>query len=270
MRHTLLLIECSILLSSPLLKIGSRLGFIAPQSVFLQRINEINFNHCFMTWKQLFTSSIGKKITMAFTGIFLITFLIIHVGVNATIFLNDNGDTFNTAAYFMSHNWLVRVLEIGLFAGFFVHIIQGLLLWKSNAAARPVGYAVDGGSKNSTWYSRSMGLLGTLLLLFLIMHISHFWVGTKVALYIKNDAPHNLYDEMKEIFAHWWIVLLYVLGVFSLFWHLLHGFSSAFQTIGWNHKKYTPIIKNLGIGYSVIVCLLFALMPIAFFVGWLQ
>mgnify|MGYP000326542498 CR=1 FL=1 len=86
-----------------------------------------------MTWKNFFTSSIGKKFIMGLTGLFLITFLIVHVGVNATIFVNDGGETFNTAAHFMSHNWLLRIMEVGLFAGLILHIIQGLLLWKKNS-----------------------------------------------------------------------------------------------------------------------------------------
>ncbi len=204
---------------------------------------------------------------MAFTGFFLITFLIVHAGINSCIFLNDNGETFNEVAHFMSHNWIVRFLEIGLFAGLILHIVQGLILWKQNNNARPVGYYVNKPEKNSTWYSRSMGILGTLLLLFLIMHLAHFYVGTKVALY-SGDRPHNLYEEMIELFSHWWIVALYIAGVIALFWHLFHGFQSAFQSLGINHKRYTPLIKTIGIGYTIIICLLFALMPIAMFLGW--
>ncbi|MBK8610938.1 MAG: succinate dehydrogenase cytochrome b subunit [Chitinophagaceae bacterium] len=226
-----------------------------------------------MTWKNLFTSSIGKKLTMGLTGLFLISFLIVHVGVNSCIFVNDGGDTFNTAAHFMSHNWILRIMEIGLFAGLMIHIVQGLILWKQNNSARPVNYSVSAANQNSKWYSRSMGLLGTLLLFFLVIHVSKFFVDTKIALYGEggiNDASHNLYLEMKEEFQKWWIVLIYLLGVISLFWHLLHGFQSAFQTLGINHKKYTPVIKAIGIGYTIIVCILFALMPISFYLGWIN
>lgn len=223
-----------------------------------------------MTWKSFFSSSIGKKLAMGLTGLFLITFLIVHAGVNSCIFLNDDGETFNAAAHFMSHNWVIRVMEIGLFAGLFVHIIQGLILWKQNKAARPVNYAVYAGNTNSKWYSRSMGLLGTLLLFFLIIHISKFFVSTKIALYGSGEGEHNLYYEMKEEFAKWWIVVIYLCGVISLFWHLMHGFSSAFQTLGINHKRYNPIIKTIGVGYTVIICVLFALMPLAFYFNWIQ
>ena len=222
-----------------------------------------------MTWKHFISSSIGKKFTMALTGLFLITFLMVHAGVNACIFLNDHGETFNTVAHFMSHNWIVRFLEVGLFVMIFIHIIQGLIVWKQNASSRPVGYKMNKPQKNSTWYSRSMGILGTLLLLFLVMHISHFFIGTKVALY-GGDQPTNLFEEMQEIFSHSWIVVLYMLGLISLFWHLLHGFQSAFQTFGLNHKRYTPLIKAIGTGYSIIICILFALMPLSVYLGWIS
>lgn len=190
------------------------------------------------------------------------------------IFFNDGGDMFNTYAHFMSHNYIVRVLEIGLFAGLLAHIFQGLILWKQNKAARPVGYASNASNTNSKWYSRSMGLLGTLLLLFLVLHVSKFFVNTKIALYGDggaNDASYNLFAEMKEYFEHnLWAVIAYLVGVFALFWHLLHGFPSAFQTLGLNHKKYTPIIKAAGVTFSAIVCLLFALMPVALHLGWVS
>ncbi|MCP9750597.1 succinate dehydrogenase cytochrome b subunit [Ferruginibacter sp. HRS2-29] len=222
-----------------------------------------------MTWKHFFTSSLGKKYVMAFTGFFLITFLIVHAGINSCIFLNDNGKTFNIVGRFMSHNWIVRFLELGLFAGLIVHIIQGLMLWRQNVAARPVKYYSNKPEKNSTWYSRSMGLLGTLLLIFLVIHLAHFYVGTKVALYAHHDAPHNLYAEMHEVFQQWWVVAIYLLGIVALFWHLMHGFQSAFQSLGVNNKKFIPIINAAGIGYTVIICLAFALMPIAFHFGWI-
>ncbi len=222
-----------------------------------------------MNWKHFFTSSIGRKFTMGLSGIFLILFLIVHAGINSCIFLNDHGETFNQVARFMSHNWIMRFLEIGLFATLVLHIIQGLTLWYLNKKARPVDYAFNQPSKNSKWYSRSMGILGTLLLLFIVMHLNHFYVGTKIALY-GGDKPHNLYEEMQEVFSNQWVVVLYLVGVIALFWHLYHGFQSAFHTLGINHKKYTPIINCAGLTYAVIICILFALMPIAMFLHWLN
>lgn len=238
-----------------------------------------------MTWKHFFTSSLGKKFTMGLTGLFLITFLIVHCGVNAMIFFNDGGETFNHWGHFMGSNLIIRVTEIGLFVFLLLHIVQGLMLWKQNNAARPVKYAVSRASENSTWYSRSMGLLGTLILLFLVLHLYHFWVPSRfggmagiaalepatLGNEYGNQEVHNLYKEMLVVFhGNLWVVIVYVLGVISLAWHLLHGFQSAFQTFGINHKRYTPIIKFIGIVYTLVICGLFALMPLAIYLEWVS
>ena len=222
-----------------------------------------------MTWKEYFTSSIGKKLVMALTGFSLMLFLIVHATVNGMIFFNDNGETFNFYAHFLSHNWLMRLAEVGLFVGLILHMIQGLMLWAQNNAKRPVKYAVNPGNATSKWYSRSMGLLGSLLLIFFVIHLSHFWIDTKAALYVTGQEE-NLYLQMKEVFQHLWIVIVYEVGVIALCWHLIHGFSSAFQTMGVNSPKYNPMIKSAGNVYSIIICLAFAMMPLAFFFGWIQ
>lgn len=215
-----------------------------------------------------FTSSIGRKYVMGLTGLFLITFLIVHVSLNALIFVNDGGAMFNEAAHFMSHNIVIRIMEIGLFAGIILHIVQAIVLTNQNNAARPVKYAYTDAAANSKWYSRSMGLLGTLILLFLVMHLYHFWWPTKVAVF--SHEEHNTFENLKVIFAEWYVVVIYVLGVISLGYHLLHGFQSSFQTMGWNHRKWTPVVKTVGLWFSIIVPILFALMPISMLLGWIQ
>ena len=236
-----------------------------------------------MTWKQLFTSSIGKKITMGLTGFFLITFLAVHCFINAMIFFDDGGETFNHWGSFMGSNLIIRTMELGLFAFLILHIVQGLMLWYQNNAARPIKYAKSRPEKNSTWYSRSMGLLGTLILMFLILHLYHFWLPSRFGGMANvhsfetttlgeygNQEAHNLYKGMQVVFQDWWVVAIYVLGVFSLFWHLLHGFQSAFQTFGLTQKRIKPIVKTVGVAYSIIICVLFALMPIAIYMNWVN
>ncbi len=214
----------------------------------------------------MFSYSVGKKLVMGLTGIFLILFLIVHCSINALVFLNDGGETFNTAAEFMAHNWLMRTLEIFLFLGFIIHIIQSLILTLENKKARKIGYAVSNANANSKWYSRSMGLLGTLILIFLIIHLKHFWVVSRFTDHI-TSGEETLYEEMREVFSNPLAVIIYVLAMFSLSYHLMHGFQSAFQTLGLNHKKYTPVIKKLGIIYSILIPFIFALMPLAFYFG---
>ncbi|HSK12396.1 MAG TPA: succinate dehydrogenase cytochrome b subunit [Phnomibacter sp.] len=236
-----------------------------------------------MTWKQVFTSSIGKKIVMGLTGIFLILFLIVHVGINACIFADlsifneyENGEMFNKAAHFMGSTVLIRILEVGLFAGIFLHIIQGLVLEFDNRRKRgEQGYAVDLGNKGSKWYSRSMGLLGTILLIFMIIHWWHFWIPARITGHeqlfneeIGGKMMHNMFNLMQVTFSQLWVVVLYVLACISLAYHLLHGFQSAFRTLGLGNKKWMGVVQAAGFWYSIIVPLLFALMPIAMYLGW--
>lgn len=233
-----------------------------------------------MTWKQMFTSSIGKKLVMGFTGIFLILFLIVHVGLNACIWANDKGEMFNKAAHFMGSMIIPRILEIGLFAGFFAHIIQGYMLTIENKRKRTIPYTIDYGNKGSKWYSRSMGILGTLILLFLIIHIYHFWTPSRLGgvgnieklntIMYSGTAYHDLYGEMKEVFEVWWIVALYIIACISLAYHLAHGFQSAFKTLGVHNKKYQTLLICIGNSFSIIVPLAFALMPLSFYFGWIK
>jgi len=227
-----------------------------------------------MSSKNMFTSSVGKKLVMAFTGIFLILFLIVHAGLNACIWANDKGEMFNKAAHFMGSFVLPRILEIGLFLGIFLHILQGYMLTLENRSKRSIGYAVNY-SKGSKWYSRSMALLGTLLLMFLIMHIYHFWTPSRLGgigsihslatIEYNGFEYHNLYGEMQLIFENPLVVLLYVLACGSLGYHLAHGFQSAFKTIGIHNKRYHALISSIGYGFAILIPLAFAMMPISFY-----
>lgn len=223
-----------------------------------------------MKWSELFTSSVGKKWVMALTGLFLITFLVVHAGINACIWANDGGVMFLHAAHFMGSSWVIRVIEIGLMAGFLIHIVQGFVLEFQNRSKRKKGYAVSMGNKGSKWYSRSMGLLGTLILIFLVIHLSHFWVPNRSNQGWLLGEEINLYEEMRITFQAEWVVIVYVLGCISLAWHLVHGFQSAFRTIGVSNKKYLSLLNAAGIGFSIIVPLIFAMMPVSFYLGWLK
>jgi succinate dehydrogenase / fumarate reductase cytochrome b subunit len=223
-----------------------------------------------MKWTELFTSSVGKKLVMSLTGLFLISFLIVHVGINACIWANDGGAMFNSAAHFMGSMVVIRIIEIGLFVGFIIHIIQGYVLELQNRSKRGTAYAVPLGNKGSKWYSRSMGLLGTLILLFLILHLSHFWVPNRSHQGWLLGEELNLYERMKVTFSELWVVIVYVVGCISLCWHLIHGFQSAFRTLGLRNQKYLAIINAVGIGFALIVSLAFALMPVSMYLNWVS
>jgi succinate dehydrogenase / fumarate reductase, cytochrome b subunit len=227
-----------------------------------------------MKWSAFFTSSIGKKFIMSLTGIFLISFLVVHVGVNACIWANDGGKMFNLASHFMGTTVVVRILEVGLFAGLLLHIVQGLILEVQNRSRRKNGYAVSLGNKGSKWYSRSMGLLGTLLLFFLVIHLSHFWIPSRFTdlptVEYNGKEVANQYGEIVRIFQNQFVVIVYILGCLSLMYHLLHGFQSAFRTLGVPNGKYISLIKGVGFGFAVIVSLAFAMMPVSVYLGWVS
>lgn len=216
-----------------------------------------------MNWKNYFGTSIGKKLIVGATGLFLVSFLVIHAYVNAMIFWMDEGKHFTEAAAFMGGNVAVRILEFGLFGALILHAVQGLSLAAQNAKRRTSRYQVSAGNATSKWYSRSMGLLGTLILMFLLLHLYHFWAPNRYGqAFDAAWKEEDLYHKMLLVFSQLWVVVIYVLGCISLAWHLMHGFYSGFQTFGLATHKYKGIIKSVGVAFSVIVPAIFAAMPI--------
>ena len=221
---------------------------------------------------------------MALTGLFLISFLVVHVGLNSCIFYDlpvfnsqDDGSMFNRAAYFMGNSLVVRIMEIGLFAGIILHIIQGYAVEARNRSTRKRGYKVDLGNRGSTWMSRSMAILGTLIFLYLVMHVAQFWIPSRITHDVSSVSypgisgdreMHNMFLLMYDTFQQEWVVILYLIGVGALLFHLLHGFHAAFRSMGVHNKKYLSLLKGLGYGFSIIVCVLFALMPISMYLQW--
>jgi succinate dehydrogenase / fumarate reductase, cytochrome b subunit len=226
-----------------------------------------------MKWSELFTSSVGKKFVMGLTGISLILFLVVHVGINACIWAMDGGQMFNNAAHFMGATVVIRILEIGLFAGIFLHLIQGLVLVFQNRKKRSIGYAVPMGNKGSKWYSRWMGLLGTIILLFLIIHWKQFWIpsrftGVSEVTYDNGQQVHDLFGLMKDTFSEPWVVVVYIIACISLAYHLMHGFQSAFRSLGVYNSRYLKLINAVGVGFAIIVPLAFAMMPVSMYFNW--
>lgn len=222
-----------------------------------------------MSWKNYFMTSVGRKIQMGLTGLFLIVFLVVHCYINALIFWNDGGKKFEEAAHFMGTNFIIRTVEIGLFAFLLLHIVQGLALWIRNRSKRSTRYAVNARSQTSAWYRRSMGILGSLILIFLIVHVGTFWAPNRYSQTI-GQGELDLYAMMKQTFQSPLVVIFYIGGCFALAWHLVHGFYSAFQTLGLNSHRYKGLINGVGVGFSIIIPLIFALMPLAFYFQWID
>jgi len=202
---------------------------------------------------------------MSLTGLFLILFLTVHLIGNIQLLYSDEGEAFNAYSEFMGHNPLVQIISKGNFFFIFLHAIQGILLYFKNKSAKGSKYAVT--PKNVSWSSKNMALLGTLILAFILMHLGHFYVRFKFfsdmpMITYEGEDILNTYQTVSEVFSNPIWVILYLVGLVALAFHLNHGFASAFQTLGINHKKYTPILKAIGTGYAILVPLGFAIIPV--------
>ncbi|MCG8309298.1 MAG: succinate dehydrogenase cytochrome b subunit [Cytophagales bacterium] len=220
-----------------------------------------------MSWIiKMLTSTLGKKLLMSLTGLFLISFLTIHLIGNLAIFYNDGGEAFNAYAAFMSTNPLIGTVSYLLYAGIILHVVIALILYFANRNARPVKYRSQKAGASSSWESRSMTLLGILILAFIFMHLKDFWWQYKHdgGYQFVEDANGNrdIYALVVQQFGSTFTLVTYLVGLLALYFHLKHGFQSAFQTLGLEHHKYTPIIKALGLIYSILVPIGFALMPV--------
>jgi succinate dehydrogenase / fumarate reductase cytochrome b subunit len=207
---------------------------------------------------------------MALTGLFLCVFLIAHLAGNLQLLdMSPEGQLkFNAYAKFMTTFPLVKVVSYLLYASILFHAFDGFLLTIQNRKARPVKYAFEKPGANSAWYARQMALLGTLILVFLVIHMKHFWYEMHWGeLGMDADGNKDLYTLVAAAFTQTWYVALYVVMMGVLAFHLLHGFSSSFQSLGLNHPRYTPIIKNVGVFFAVIVPIFFALIPVWMFIN---
>ncbi len=201
---------------------------------------------------------------MAVTGSFLIIFLIVHLIGNLTLYFGE--DAFN--GYVLTLDVikpLIRIIELVLLTAFILHIFNGVRLWLENKRARSVNYKVSGSSENSTLFSRTMFVTGSIVFIFLVLHLGTFFWRFNVHDPQGLADNHLYFDIVTGFFQMWWYAVLYIIAVILLGFHLNHGFQSAFQTFGWNHKKYTPLIKKLGTLYAIIMAVGFASMPIYFF-----
>ena len=219
-----------------------------------------------MGWFSRFiSSSIGKKLIMALTGILLIIFLIVHLIGNLTLYFGESAFN-NYVAALESLKGIVRVIEVLLALIFIFHIWYGFRLWLENKKARPVQYKINGKSKNTDIFSRLTIQTGSVIFIFLVIHLQTFWYPNN---FYTGSEPPNLYNIVTGWFHDPIYSIFYVLAVILLGFHLNHGFQSAFQTFGWNHKKYFPFIKSVGTIYSIIMAVGFASIPIYFWLTFL-
>lgn len=222
---------------------------------------------------------------MAATGLFLCLFLVGHLAGNLQLFISGTvgQQQFNEYALFMTTNPAVKLLSYVTYISILFHVIDGIILTIGNRKARPVNYAVKHDAANSMWSSRNMGILGTVILAFLVVHMQNFWyqmhwgdipVQTVDAEGILLETPmKDLHTVVLSFFnpaQNEWALLflaIYILAQIAIAFHLIHGFQSAFQSLGLNHRRYNPLIKALGYGFGIVVPLLFAAIPVYLFLS---
>jgi succinate dehydrogenase / fumarate reductase cytochrome b subunit len=174
------------------------------------------------------------------------------------LLLNDEGEAFTGFVVFMEENPIIKISAYILYLGFIIHILQGITVWLYNRKAKGGSYAVTT-TANANIFSKYMFWFGMVILIFLVLHLGDFWVGLKVT---HSFGDEELYHKVIDKFHDPLYLVIYELGMIALFMHLRHGFQSAFQTLGLNHKKWSPIVKCLGNIYSIIVPLGFFIIPL--------
>jgi succinate dehydrogenase / fumarate reductase, cytochrome b subunit len=214
-----------------------------------------------MQWSNFYASSIGRKLIMTATGLFLMAFLTVHLGLNATILNNDGGVLFDRTAYLFRHNWGLHILEILVFGGFMLHIGEGAALTLDNRSKRSIPYAVS--SSFSLAPARSMGILGAIIFAFLLLHLYQFWLP-KVIGSAHETASESLSQLVRSTMSQWWVVVIYVMGCIAVAAHLLHGWRSAAITLG-VADRYLKLLSASGIIFAIVIPLGLASIPIARF-----
>jgi succinate dehydrogenase / fumarate reductase cytochrome b subunit len=211
------------------------------------------------TFTAFYRSSVGKKIVMSLSGLFLCTFLIVHASVN--LFMFKGPEAYNTASHFMSSNILIRIIEVVLFVGLLAHMISGAVVWIQNRMTRPVGYQMYRLKDNTKFSSRTPMLTTSAALVgfFLVSHLITFWIPTRF-----GADPMPPYEMVAQAFSQPTMGVFYIIAVAFLGFHLKHGFQSGFQTLGLMESRYKWLIDGVAVIFWLIIPLVFATMPAYF------
>lgn len=215
-------------------------------------------------------SSVTKKVIMALVGLFLISFLIVHLSINLLILKNDGREAFNVAAHFMVSNPVIQTMQWVLFGGFILHILLGIILQIQNWMARPTRYKIEGFSHTS-FFSKFMIHTGAIILAFLILHLIHFFFKAKFGHIGEVMINGKAYEDMGLLviskFRELPIVIMYVFWLLFLGFHLDHAFHSAFQSLGLNHNKYTPAIFGISRVLAILIAGGFIVIPLVIYLS---
>ncbi len=225
-----------------------------------------------MSNSAILKSSLAKKYWMAFTGLFLCLFLVGHLAGNLQLFIQGEPGRlqFNAYAAFMTTNPLVKILSYVTYISILFHAIDGIILTRNNMRARPSRYVQSNPSANSHWTSRNMGILGTIILVFIIIHMRTFWYEMhwgEIGLDIEGNR--DLYSVVMATFSDPSFGIVYTIGyalaMMGVAFHLVHGFQAAFQSLGLKTRKIENAIRLFGLFFAIVVPTLFAAIPIYIF-----
>lgn len=222
------------------------------------------------------TSSIGKKVIMSLSGLFLISFLCVHLALNLLLIFDNSGELFNQGAHFMATNPIIKIVEPILALGFIIHIIWATVLTLQNQKARPVGYDKNSQCVNATWASRNMFILGGMVLVFLVIHLYNFWwnikfpsLGTPLStIMVGNVEMEDAYTLVASLFKSSIIYcLIYIVGAILVGLHLTHGFWSAFQSIGFCNDIWKKRLECVAYFFAIVLAVGFSIIPLYFIAG---
>ncbi len=217
----------------------------------------------------IFASSIGKKLVMSLSGLFLLVFMLIHSGVNMLLLVSR--DAYNAACHFMDTNPLIQVMVPVLALGFLIHIIYAVYLTWGNMKARgSQRYEVTNKAQASSWAARNMFVLGLIILGFLALHLTHFWAKMQLPHFIGEEGCADPYGLVAELFRMPVYGIIYIIWICALWFHLMHGFWSAFQTVGINNSTWLCRLKVIACIYATIIALMFISVPVYFMMGFGQ
>lgn len=208
---------------------------------------------------ELYRSSIGKKFVVGLTGLMLCVYLIVHLAGNLLLFKQDGGASFDHYAELLPSFMIIRIIEIVLFLVFIGHISTATVVWFLNRKARPLKYKTNRPQENSTIFSRTMFASGSIVFIFLVIHMGQFWFPSRFA-----SVPVSMYYLVRSTFENPVYSIFYVIAMILLMFHLRHGFQSALQTFGLKHQRYMPMINALGLLFWFLIPLGFAAMPLYF------
>ncbi len=221
----------------------------------------------------LFSSSIGKKLLMSITGIFLVLFLLFHASMNVVAIFS--GDAYNAICKFLGANWYALVATAILAGGFFVHILMSIVITLGNRKSRGnQRYAKVTRPKEVTWASKNMFVLGVVVVGFIGLHMAQFWAkmqlveimgGHHVELGGQQVSVTDGTAFIEYYFSFWWVALGYVIWLVALWFHLNHGFWSAIQTVGWNNEKWLPRLQCIGKFFSTLIVGMFLAVVVVFY-----